>query len=176
MTKPHNIASFMLRFTQELWQDTAGDAHVRWRGHIKHVQDDAEQRFTDFAEAVSFMQRHLMQLTEETLNGADGMNQEKIFEESFKMWEQFANSYAKMMSQAMEQSLRQSETFREQMDEAGRKMLDAWRTPFQPDAEPGGAVPAELLQTIADLQTQVQALAEKVGRLENQRNKPSQED
>lgn len=174
MTKPHNIASFMLRFTQELWQDAAGDARVRWRGHIKHVQDDAEQRFTDFAEAVSFMQRHLMQLTEDTLNGADGMSQEKVFEESFKMWEQFANSYAKMMSQAMEQSLRQSESFREQMDEAGRKMLDAWRTPFQPEAV--GNSPETLLQTIADLQTQVQALAEKVGRLENQLNKPSQED
>ncbi len=161
MTKPHNIASFLLRFTQELWQDTHGEPHVRWRGHIRHVQGNGEERFTDFADAVSFMQRYLTQLTIDTLSGAEELSQEKIFEESFKMWEQFASSYAKMMSQAMEQSVRQSEAFREQMDEAGKRVMDAWRLPFHA----GEPDPTETLQ---QLQAQVEALSQKVETLEQQ--------
>ena len=57
--KPHNVASFVLRFTQDLWQDDEEDSHVRWRGHIKHVQGEGESRFTDFAEAVAFIQQNL---------------------------------------------------------------------------------------------------------------------
>ena len=40
MTNPPNIASFMLRFTQEMWRDMQGEPHIRWRGHIRHVQGD----------------------------------------------------------------------------------------------------------------------------------------
>lgn len=161
MAKPHNIASFVLRFTQELWQDTGGEPHVRWRGHIRHVQGTAEERFTDFADAVTFMQRYLTQLTIDTLSGTEELTQEKIFAESFKMWEQFASSYAKMMSQAMEQSVRQSETFREQIDEAGKRVMDAWRIPFQADQH-------TLAETVDHLQAQIEALAKKVETLEQQ--------
>ena len=94
MSKPHNIASFMLRFTQELWRDPHDEPHVRWRGHIRHVQGDEEERFTDFAEAVSFMQRFLTRLTMDTFAGATDMSQDKVFFESFKLWNQFATSYA----------------------------------------------------------------------------------
>lgn len=161
MTKPHNIASFVLRFTQELWQDAQDQPHVRWRGHIRHVQGNEEERFTDFADAVTFMQQYLTRLTMDTLAGAEDMTQEKVFAESFKLWDQFASSYAKMMAQAMEQSLRQSEVFREQVDEASKKVLDAWRLPFQGDR-------SDLIKIIDQLQNQVQTLADKVESLEKQ--------
>ena len=42
-----DVASFVLRFTQDLYEDEAGEPRVRWRGHIRHVQSDADARFTD---------------------------------------------------------------------------------------------------------------------------------
>ena len=159
MSKPHNIASFVLRFTQELWQDTQGEPHVRWRGHIRHVQGDQENRFTDFAEAVTFMQQYLTQLTMDTLGGKDSMSQEKAFEESFKFWDQFSASYTKMMSSAMEQSVKQSQVFQDQVEETREKMLGAWQFPFQPNQ-------SELLETLNKMQTQMEVLANKVDELE----------
>ena len=159
MSKPHNIASFVLRFTQELWQDTQGEPHVRWRGHIRHVQGDQENRFTDFAEAVTFMQQYLTKLTMDTLGGQDGMSQEKVFEESFKFWDQFSTSYAKMMSNAMEQSVKQSQVFQDQVEETREKMLGAWQFPFQPNQN-------ELLETLNKMHAQMETLANKVDELE----------
>jgi polyhydroxyalkanoate synthesis regulator protein len=159
MTKNHNIASFVLRFTQELWQDAQKEAHIRWRGYIRHVQGHEENRFTDFAEAVSFMQRHLTQLTMDTLAGDKSMSQDKVFNESFKMWEQFASSYTDMMFQAMEQSLKQSEVFREQVDEVRESAIKAWQFPFQTSQE-------ELLKTVEALRAQVESLSHKVAELE----------
>jgi L-2-hydroxyglutarate oxidase LhgO len=161
MPKPHNIASFMLRFTQELWQDTNGEPHVRWRGHIRHVQGEEEARFTDFADAITFMQRYLTRLTMETMSGAQNTNQEKVLTESFKLWSQFAASYTDLMTQAMEQSLRQSENLREQVDEASKKVIDVWQTPYV-------GYQSEVLDTLKKLNSQVEVLTERIKALEEQ--------
>jgi len=161
MTKPHNVASFVLRFTQEMWQDTQGEPHVRWRGHIRHVQGNQEERFTDFAEAVTFIQRYLTELTADSLAGDKNVSQEKIFKESFKLWEQFASSYSNMMFQAMEQTVKQSETLKEQMDEATKRALNAWQLPEQPSEE-------KVLEALNNLQAQMQALTDKVAKLESE--------
>lgn len=162
MPKPHNIASFVLRFTQELWQDTNGEPHIRWRGHIRHVQGNEEERFTDFTQAVSFMQHFLTALTVETFAGAENMSQEKVFQESLKWWDNVAANYAKIMSQAVEQSFKQSETFREQMDEASKKMLAAWGFPVQKEQQ------QELVESLKALQQQIKTLADRVESLEKQ--------
>ncbi|HXW01388.1 MAG TPA: hypothetical protein VEC93_23460, partial [Anaerolineae bacterium] len=109
----NNIASFVLRFTQELWRDAQGEPHVQWRGHIHHVQGDEEDRFTDFAEAVVFIQRYLTELTRNALAGGRAMPQEKVLQESLKMWEQFASNYTDMMFEAMERTVKQSQTLKE---------------------------------------------------------------
>lgn len=155
----NNIASFVLRFTQEVWRDAQGEPHVQWRGHIRHVQDDEEDRFTDFAEAVAFIQRYLTQLTLETLAGGQTMNQEQVLQESFKLWEQFASSYAEMMLAAMGRAVKQSQTFREQIDQATRRALKAWPFPFQSDQ-------GQVVEALNALQAQIQALTEKIENLE----------
>ncbi len=161
MTKTHNIASFVLRFTQELWQDMQGEPHVRWRGHIRHVQGDEEDRFTDFAEAVAFIQRYLTQLTLDSLAGDESMSQEKVFQESFKLWEQFASSYTDMMAEAMEQTIKQSEAFKEQVDQATEKAFNAWQLPSQPGQE-------KVLDALENLQNQIQTLTDRVEKLEKE--------
>jgi hypothetical protein len=155
----NNIASFVLRFTQELWRDAQGEPHVQWRGHIRHVQGDEEDRFTDFAEAVAFIQRYLTQLTLEALTGGQPMNQEKLLQESFKVWEQFAASYTDMMFETMQQTVKQSEAFREQFDQAAERALKAWQLSPQPQY-------GQLVEAINLLQAQVQTLTSKVEDLE----------
>jgi len=155
----NNIASFVLRFTQELWRDAQGEPHVQWRGHIRHVQGDEEDRFTDFAEAVAFIQRYLTQLTLEALTGGQPVNQEKVLQESFKVWEQFAASYTDMMFETMQQTVKQSEAFREQFDQAAERALKAWQLSPQPQY-------GQLVEAINLLQAQVQTLTSKVEDLE----------
>lgn len=153
------LASFVVRFKQERWRDEQGEPHLEWRGQIQHVQGDESAAFTDFAEAVAFMQRHLQQLTQSAWSGGDRMQQEKLARESFKLWEQFTSAYTDMLVQSMETGLKQSEAFRQQMDQAVERTAQAW----QPAAS--AADPA-VLETLRALQAQVKALADKVEALE----------
>jgi hypothetical protein len=160
MIKTDNIASFVLRFTQELWQDEHGEPQVQWRGHIRHVQGDEEDRFTDFAEAVAFIQRYLTQLTLNALTGSETMSQEKVLRESFKLWDQFASSYTHMMFQAMEQTISRSEAMKQFLDDATQKALGAWQLPAQPNQD-------QIVEMLEKLHDQLKLLSERVERLEN---------
>jgi hypothetical protein len=155
----NNIASFVLRFTQEVWRDAQGEPHVQWRGHIRHVQGDEEDRFTDFAEAVTFIQRYLAQLTMETLSGGQNISQERVLRESFNVLEQFTSSYTDMMLAAVERTVKQSQTFKERIDQATERALKAWQIPLPPDQK-------QLVESLAVLQNQIQTLTENVETLE----------
>ena len=64
MKSQRDIASFVLRFTQDIWQDNGRRSPCRVGvGHIRRVQDGAELRFKDVAEAMTFIQESLMQVT-----------------------------------------------------------------------------------------------------------------
>ncbi|MCB9078041.1 MAG: hypothetical protein H6631_10650 [Anaerolineaceae bacterium] len=164
MSNDRNIASFVLRFTQELWEDAQQEPHVRWRGHIRHVQGEEENRFTDFAEAASFMQRHLTQLTIDSLSKKrEGLSQEKMMQESFKLWEQFASSYTNVMFNAMEQGIKQSKAFRDQIDETRDKIFRAWQFPLNNNSDFDDDY---LNKKVSELQNQVNQLADRVKALE----------
>ena len=158
-----DIASFVVRFTQDVWEDDQGEPQVSWRGHIRHIQGDEEVRFTDFSEAVTFMQRYMKELTLgrlEALSEGEERDQERPLHESFRLWEKSATSYADMMFGAMEQSMQQSETLRKRMDTAMRDSFQAW-IPSSRTAS------SKILETLQALQEQVQALTERVGNLED---------
>jgi ubiquinone biosynthesis protein UbiJ len=87
------------------------------------------------------------------------MSQEKVFHESLKLWEQFASNYADMMTKAIEQSIRQSETFKSRVDDLREQMLKAWQLPGQPEHK-------ALVEVIQKLQEQVEHLASRVESLE----------
>jgi len=163
MNKTHsNIASFVLRFTQDWWQNAEGQPQVRWRGHIRHVQGNKEDRFTDFAHAVTFIQRNLAEETINTVSGKN-MNQEQALRESFKFWEEFSSAYSGMMFEAVEQSLQQSETVKKQMQDAVEKTLTAWQVPVVPT---GSSSQTELVELLRSLQNQIETLSKRVADLE----------
>lgn len=173
MKGQRDIASFVLRFTQEMWQDDQGDPRVEWRGHIRHVQGDEEFHFTELNEALQFIQKALMQLTMDTVPKDNKPFQDKAMRESFKLWETFAQSYADMMVQAMERTVKQSEAVSRQLTET---VEQAWRPWWLMGLTPSGKAEAQqglspedqqrLMQTLLTMQEQLEILARKVNNLE----------
>lgn len=158
------IASFVLRFTQELWQGKNGEPQIQWRGHIRHVQGQEEDRFTDFSEAVTFMQRNLANLTMNTASRKN-MNQEDVLRESFKFWEDFSTVYSSMMFEAMEQSLKQSETVKQRVHDAVEQTLQAWQVAPKMEEQP---YQTQMMLMLQKLHNQVETLSQKVDDLEQQ--------
>lgn len=171
MTKAYNTASFVLRFKPQLWLDTEGEPHMEWSGHVHHVQGDEENNFTKIAEAIAFMQPHLLQLTAETLAGSKNMNQSRVLLESFKLWERLASSYIDVMFQAMEQGLKQTDAITERLNQIREQTLKIWRLPSrQPDDND-----EQILELLNALHQQIHGLSERVKTLEETLQKRHQE-
>jgi chromosome segregation ATPase len=75
------------------------------------------------------------------------------------MWEQFASSYTDMMFEAMERTVKQSQTLKEQLNQATERTLKAWQLPAQSDQQ-------QVMEALNNLQAHIQALTVKVERLE----------
>jgi hypothetical protein len=159
MDTQRDVASFLIRFTQDLWRSPEGDPELQWRGMVRHVQGEEELGFTDFAEALQFIQAHLAQLTLNALPGGSKMDQEKALGDGFKLWEQFASSYSKMMLEAMERTLEGSEALKKQMNRAVEQTMKTWPLP-------GKETGSDITAMVQELAAQVQALTEKVDQLE----------
>lgn len=167
-----DIASFVVRFTQDLWDDVPGEPRVEWRGHIRHVQSGEEHNFTDFTDAMAFIQQSLMDLTLNSTKGKSTLGQvgdpkaggdkarsqetyqQKALRESFKLWDKFTSSYSSMMMDAMqratERSLQHTEALRAQFDKTLEQTQSPsfwqpwWFTaPFAPPSNPPQPDPAQ---------------------------------
>jgi hypothetical protein len=167
MKAQREIASFVLRFTQDLWQDPHGEPRVEWRGQVRRVQDGEEIRFKDLSDAMSFIQESLLKLTMQCVPQDDKAYQEKAMQESLKFWEKFATGYTNMIVEAMQQSVKQSEAFQKQVSEA---MMKPWWLMGASESAGNSTTAAtgstQLQATLIALQAQIEALNVKVGRLE----------
>lgn len=150
-----DIASFTLRFIQQRWRDTSGEPKVRWRGIIQHIQSNDETTFTDFVEALEFIQSHLAQLTIDATSDDSKPEQEKFLNESLKIWEQFASSYSEMMFSTLQQSMKQSEAFKKQVEKAAANAFSITETPDQHDFD-------RIVSAVKELQTTIERLANKI--------------
>ena len=83
--KQEQTASFMVRFNQQIFEEN-GESKIQWKGKISHVQDGEEQRFSDFNDALTFMQLKLGELTEEATKHQTSEEQESIIHKSLSMW------------------------------------------------------------------------------------------
>lgn len=190
MKGQRDTASFVLRFTQDLWKDDGGDPRVEWRGHIRRVQDGEELRFTDITEAMTFIQNSLLDVTMNAVPKEDKGYREKAMRESLKLWEKFAESYTALFVEAMQRSVKQSEVFQKQISEAVEQAIKPWwlmglpkpvapptpstPPPASPKAQTStSATERQLLETLAALQSQIQQLNDKVDQLEAQQTGPT---
>lgn len=158
--------SFVIRLTQTGWADAQGKPHIQWRGRIQGVQDGQDAHFTDFSQAIAFIQQTVWQQTINNFNALEEvtMDKEKLFQESFKLWEQFATNYTSLMVDTMTETVKQSETFKGKMQEAFEQSLKTWQPPFLGQQ-------TNLQQEVADLQKQVEDLTTRVKTLEGKKGK-----
>lgn len=172
MKAQRETASFLLRFTHDLWHDPQGDPRIEWRGHVCRVQDGAELRFKDLAEALIFIKESLLQLTQACVPAENQAYQEKARQESFKLWERFAQSHPPMMIEAIQQTGKHPEAIEKQGEEATEQAIKAsWFVPSSAlptasDEVVDGVEQAQLHQKMLALQAQVEALSSKIAQLE----------
>jgi hypothetical protein len=181
MKPQREIASFMVRFTQDLWQDPQGEPRIEWRGQIQRIQDGETLRFTDLAEAVSFIKDSLLTLTLRCCPKDDQSYQEKAMQESFRLWERFAQNYTSMIVEAMQRTAPPVSLPNGQAPVSGEPVRSPqWRMTAAPcPPEPAGPVEAahgavqsampsaeQLLPVMMALQAQVKLLTAKVAQLE----------
>lgn len=172
MKPQRETASFVLRFTQDLWHDQQGEPRVEWRGQVSRVQDGVELRFTDLVEAISFIKDSLLKLTMGCVPKENQVYQEKALQESLKLWERFAEGYTDMIA-TMPRRGKQPESGQKQLNEGIEQPLQPWRL-IPPECPPANGLDpatvienhAQLLQTVIALQTQLETLNAKVAQLE----------
>ena len=148
--------------THDLWKDGEGDPKIQWRGHIEHVQTHAELSFTDFADAITFIQKHTAQVTLDSVAGEDSGIKAKAMRESVGMWQKFASNYSNIVMEAWENTARQS-------DRAMQAFVNSWRIPFAAQA-PSPETDA-LKARIAELENELTAKKTKQSLAKTQRRK-----
>lgn len=156
-------ASFVVRFTQKIFQNKKGESDVQWRGNISHVQTDDEESFSEFEDAVKFIQKKLSELTISSVSDKSDDEQEGILSKSFGIWKQLAKSSPKMVIDAIKDPKGQFNQIQEQISNVGGEIsqkieLDNIRMASKSDLK-------NLTSLISDMSQQIDTLSKKVDRL-----------
>lgn len=156
------MTSFVLRFVREMSEEQG----ARWRGLVQHVQSGAEDNFATFAEAVRFMQGHVVGNTVRTMEvGGEQMDDNPFVSlagEMTKLWGDWGPQMTEMWTRTVEQVMDQSAVFRSQVDQAVATTLKAWGLPTGADQETILAALAHLSDQIDRLMARVEALEAQV--------------
>lgn len=163
MKKQEQNASFMVRFNQQIFEEN-GEPNVQWRGKVTHVQDGDEKRFTDFNDALTFMQEKLAELTEKATKHEEQEQQENIIEKSLSMWKTIKDVGPKVIRDTIKDPKKQFSQFQEQVqdqisnisEEISEKVqIDQWRKASRSDFQ-------KMQDQIESLSSQIQTLATKI--------------
>lgn len=168
MTKKAQTASFMVRFTQKIY-DENGESKVQWRGNASYVQGGEDINFTDFNNVVAFIQRHLGKLTMEATDDRTTEEQENILTKSLSLFKSVAASGPKIIKETLKDPRKQVATLQDQLSEYGEELLekmpiDQWRNASKSDFK-------SILEHLEKLTNTVENLTKKVDALQ-QANSP----
>lgn len=164
--KSEETASFMVRFTQKIYEDN-GEANVQWRGKISHVQGGDQKSFSDFDKAMAFMQEKLAELTREATQDKSPEEQDGILNKSFDIWKKMTKVGPKMIIDTIKDPKKQVAHLQDQIqdqisqvsDEISAKVeINQWRAASKSDFN-------KLMDTIGALSKEVKSLNEKVDKL-----------
>lgn len=162
MAKKAQTASFMVRFTQKIF-DENGESKVQWRGNVSHVQGGEDINFTDFNDAVGFIQQRLAQLTMEATNDRSTEEQENILSKSFTLFKSVAATGPKIIKETLKDPRKQVATLQEQLSEYGEELLekvplDQWRNASKSDFKAMQDTLERLMRSVTDLSKKVDDL------------------
>jgi len=169
-SKKEETASFMLRFTQKIFENESGEPQIQWRGNIRHVQGGDEKRFSEFDDVVTFIQSHLQDLTIQAMEDKSPEEQKGILSKSFDLWKRMAAEAPKMVLDTIKDPKKQVAQIQDQIqdqisqvkDEIGQKLdFDSWLTSSKSDSKLIMEHLEKLSKDISKLNKKVEKLSKK---------------
>lgn len=135
--KADQTASFMVRFNQIIFEDK-GESKVQWRGKVSHVQGGENQSFSDFNDAVKFIQAKLEDLTIEATKDESPEQQESLLQKSFSLWKTMAKEGPKVIMETIKDPRKQVANLQDQISYLGDDLMnkvhiDQWRNASRSD-------------------------------------------
>lgn len=163
MMKNDPTSSFVIRFTQKIYDDSSGEANIQWRGKISHVQDGDQKSFSEFEDAISFMQMKLAKMTEESVADKPKEEKEGLLSKSFDIWKKVAKTTPKVVMDVIKDPKGQVSQLQEQISQVGDELtrkveLDDWKMASKKDFK-------SLVKSIGDMQDSIKSLTKKVEKL-----------
>ncbi len=176
--KKEETASFVLRFTQKIYESEEGEPQVQWRGNIRHVQSGDETRFSDFDEATHFVQGKLSDLTMQAVVDKTPEEQKGILAKSFDIWKKVAAVTPKLVMESKKDPNKQAAHIQEQIQEQilhvgdaiekkledtlGQKLeMDDWRGASKSDYKNVMKMLEKLSEDMAILNNKIEKLSKK---------------
>ena len=161
-SKKDKTASFMLRFTQKIYEE-GGEADIQWRGMVSHVQGNEQLKFTDFNVAMAFIQKRLQDMTRENTQDKTKQEQEGLLAKSLDIWKLVAQNAPKMIAEALKDPKKQVEQIQHQISNIGdeisaRVEIDEWRNASRSDFK-------KILSAIETLSNEIKVVNKKVDKL-----------
>ena len=166
--KQEQTASFMVRFNQRIFEEN-GESKVQWRGKISHVQDGEEQRFSDFNDALTFMQSKLSELTEEATKHQSSEEQESIIHKSLSMWKTIKDVGPKVIRDTLKDPKKQFTHLQDEIQEkistigeeiSEKVQIDQWRSASRSDFN-------TIQNQIETLSSEIKKLSTKIDSIKN---------
>ncbi len=170
MSKNDQTASFLLRFTQKIYEDEKGNTDLQWRGKITHVQDNDQKNFSELKDVIDFIQGKLSELTmssmEEDMSPKD---KEGILMKSMDIWKKLAKSYPKMVADVIKDPKGQVLQIQEQItskaeDLSNRLQLESYKPTSKSDIHELSNQISQLTNLVGTLQKKVDKIDRKLGK------------
>ncbi len=164
MSNSDQTASFLLRFTQKIFEDEKGESNVQWRGKVSHVQGNDVKNFSELKDAMQFIQEKLSALTLSSIEADDSIeDKEGLLNKSLDIWKRLAKNYPKMVVDVIKDPKAQVSQIQEQLtskaEEISSKLdLNALKPPSKSDIN-------ILSEQISSLTKLVHSLEDKIGAL-----------
>ncbi|MGK0326284.1 MAG: hypothetical protein ACJA2M_001753 [Polaribacter sp.] len=166
--KQEQTASFMVRFNQQIFEEN-GESKIQWKGKISHVQDGEEQHFSDFNDALTFMQLKLGELTEEATKHQTSEEQESIIHKSLSMWKTIKDVGPKVIRDTLKDPKKQFTNLQGEIqgkimtigEEISEKVqIDQWRNASRSDFN-------TIQKQIEMLSSEIKKIATKIDSIKN---------
>ena len=168
--KKDETASFVLRFTQKIFQNEQQESEVQWRGNIRHVQGGQEKRFSEFNEVVNFIQEKLADLTIQAMEEKSPEEQKGILSKSFDLWKRMSTTYPKMVLETIKDPKAGVEQIQDEVNQqisqvsgmiSAKLDPDAWKPATKQDIQQMMKVMSQLSQQVGELNEKVEAMGRK---------------
>jgi hypothetical protein len=130
-TKKDETASFVLRFTQKIFQNEQDEPQIQWRGNMRHVQSGEEKNFSKFEEVTQFIQTTLTDLTVQAMAHKSPEEQKGILSKSFDLWKKMAMETPKLVMDSIKDPKKQAHHIQEQIQEQMHQVSDVLTQKFE---------------------------------------------